>query len=97
MKIPRKEKKVNKQTRILKRYTPENEHDIGKCQFSLRNTSSNGGFSIVMLVFGWLSSLQQKSAEKTDPRVVKHKIITCCIEIFVHQHHQQQMPTNDWP
>ena len=33
-------------------YTPANEHDIGKCLSSTGNTSSNGGFSVVMLVFG---------------------------------------------
>ena len=34
-------------------YTPpENLHDIGKSQFSIGITSSNGGCSIVMLVFG---------------------------------------------
>ena len=33
-------------------YTPENKHDIAKSPFSIGNTSSNGGFSIVMLVFG---------------------------------------------
>ena len=34
-----------------KGYTPEKQHDIGKSTFSVANTSSNGGFSIVMLVF----------------------------------------------
>ena len=33
-------------------YTPENQHDIGKSQFSIGNTSSNGGCFVVMLVFG---------------------------------------------
>ena len=32
-------------------YAPENSHDIGKSPFSIGNTSSNGGVSIVMLVF----------------------------------------------
>ena len=33
-------------------YTPENEHDNDKSSFSIGNTSSNGWFSIVMLVSG---------------------------------------------
>ena len=39
-------------TANLGEYTPENQHDIGKSPFPIGNTSSNGGFSIVMLVFG---------------------------------------------
>ena len=33
-------------------YPPENQHDSGNSRCSIGNTSSNGGFSIVMLVFG---------------------------------------------
>ena len=36
---------------LHRNYTPENQHDIGKSPCSIGNTSSNGGFSIVMLVF----------------------------------------------
>ena len=36
----------------LRVYTPENKHDIGNSPFSTGNTSSNSGFSIVMLVSG---------------------------------------------
>ena len=32
--------------------SPENYDDVGKSPFSVGNTSSNGGFSIAMLVFG---------------------------------------------
>ena len=32
--------------------SPENKHDSGKSSFWIGNTPSNGGFSIVMLVFG---------------------------------------------
>ena len=35
-----------------KNCTPEDLYDIAKSPFSTGNTSSNGGFSIVMLVFG---------------------------------------------
>ena len=35
----------------LKDYSPENKQDIEKSPFSLGNTSSNAGFSIVILVF----------------------------------------------
>ena len=45
---------INKESTIHLRsrnYTPENKHDIGKSPCSMGNTSSNGGFSIVMLVF----------------------------------------------
>ena len=38
------------------KYTPENQHDIGKSRFSIGNTSSNGGCSIVMLVFAGVDS-----------------------------------------
>jgi len=33
-------------------YTSENQHDLGKSSLSMENISSNGGFSIVVLVFG---------------------------------------------
>jgi len=32
--------------------SPENYNDVGTSPFSMGNTSSNGGFSIAMLVFG---------------------------------------------
>ena len=38
---------------ILHRYTPENKRVVGKSPGSIGNTSSNGGCSIVMLVFWW--------------------------------------------
>ena len=34
-------------------HLPQNEHDIRKSTCSIGNTSSNGGFSVVMLVFWW--------------------------------------------
>ena len=46
------------------RYTPpENQHDIGKSPFSIGNTSSNDGCSIVIMVFGvgfagWMQALE---------------------------------------
>ena len=46
-------------------YTPENQHDIGKSLSSIRYTSSNGEFPIVMLVFVgvffWVSFHPRKS------------------------------------
>ena len=41
-----------KNQRFTMIYTPENYHDIGTSPISLGNTSSDGGFPIVMLVFG---------------------------------------------
>ena len=34
-------------------YTPQNSHDIGTSPFSIGNSSSNGGVSIVMIFFFW--------------------------------------------
>ena len=48
-------------------YSPENQHDIGKSPFSIENTSSNGGFSIAMLVFrGVIQSVQNHPPAKQD-------------------------------
>ena len=36
---------------VKKRYPPVNKHGNGKSPSSIGNTSSNGGFSIAMLVY----------------------------------------------
>ena len=42
-------------------------HYIGKSPFSIGNTSSNGGCSIVMLVFGWYSLCFKPPKSKVAP------------------------------
>ena len=70
-----------------KLYNPENQDDIGKSQFWIGNTSSNGGFSIVVLFF-WGVYLQSwpicqqhqhlcwpmfgKLRKHTDTKLTKH-------------------------
>ena len=47
-------------------YTPENQHDIGKSPRSIGNTSSNGGFSLVMWVFRRVH-FNKTTIQQTEP------------------------------
>ena len=47
-------------------YTPENQHDIGKSPCSIGNTSSNGGFSLVMWVFRRVH-FNKTAIQQTEP------------------------------
>ena len=68
-------------------YTPENQHDIGKSPFSIGNTSSNGGFSIDMLVFGGYDKPLSQTMTNQRHESNKHAEHCLCISLLTTQDH----------
>ena len=66
-------------------FPPENSHDNGKSSFQIGDTSSNGCFSIVMLVFGGMELLRtyQNHVDKlmTIPWAARAMLITWTVRI----------------